>query len=138
MSAPASTACIVGQERGQRCLPVVPGSPYCDNHNPDRRERRLEITRKAARRSHEGRQPAPLDLPPEGMTPDYSTPASRTRYREVVASARAHGKLDDKAAATLLAAVDGAMKDQPKAPARLVPAVDVWRSGTAGQAEPAA
>jgi hypothetical protein len=48
------------------------------------------------------------------MSPDFSTSSSRTRYRELVAGARAHGRCDDKAAGTLLSAVDGAMKDQDK------------------------
>jgi hypothetical protein len=44
--------CIIGQERGIRCLPVVPGSLYCDNHHPDRKDRRRENNRLAARASH--------------------------------------------------------------------------------------
>jgi hypothetical protein len=50
--------CIVGAERGFRCLPVVPGSVYCQKHHPDKRAENREAARLAARASH-ARRPDP-------------------------------------------------------------------------------
>jgi hypothetical protein len=55
---PASAGCIVGQERGFRCLSVVPGSPYCAKHHPDRKAENRENASIAARTSH-ARRPDP-------------------------------------------------------------------------------
>lgn len=52
------TRCIVGQERGLRCLPVIPGRPYCAKHDPERKQENRKAARLAARASH-ARRPDP-------------------------------------------------------------------------------
>jgi hypothetical protein len=50
-SAPSSsvTGCLTGQERGFQCLPVIPGSLYCANHDPARSGARRQKAQRAAR-----------------------------------------------------------------------------------------
>ena len=54
-----------------------------------------------------------------GEYPDFTTTAARVHFRELVATARSRGEIDDKAAATLLRAVDGAARDDQAKPNRL-------------------
>jgi hypothetical protein len=44
-----TSACVVGQERGFRCLPVIPGTAWCQKHHPDYGEERRRHAREAAR-----------------------------------------------------------------------------------------
>jgi hypothetical protein len=105
---PASSDCLIGRDRGLRCLPVIPGTPWCAKHHPER----------AGQRSAQGREAAltrtrpPSGFGPEWEDPDFKTTEARIAFREAVAGARGRKQLDDKASATLLAACDGAMKDE--------------------------
>ena len=51
--------CVVGLERGLKCLPVVPNTEYCDRHHPDRAVQRTERASQAARASHATWRPDP-------------------------------------------------------------------------------
>ena len=57
----ASSGCVVGQERGFRCLPVIPGSPWCAKHHPERGAENRQHARLAARASHARRQDPALE-----------------------------------------------------------------------------
>jgi hypothetical protein len=88
---PAPSGCIVGQERGQQCFPVVPGSLYCDNHDPQRRESRQAITRRAARASHERRKDPELEA--WASTIDFSSEEKRQQALRETAARVVTGKL---------------------------------------------
>jgi hypothetical protein len=104
--------CAIGRSLGiERCGTAnVPGYDSCDKHEPSRAEQRRQQASEAAKRSHAARL-QPLKLGPEFDAPDLSTPTSRTSLRAAVMSARRRGDIDDKAAGTLLAAIEGAMRD---------------------------
>jgi len=57
----ASSGCVVGQERGFRCLPVIPGTPWCAKHHPERQAENRQHARMAARASHARRTDPALD-----------------------------------------------------------------------------
>lgn len=129
---PAPTACIVGLERGLRCLPVVPGSLYCDNHSPDRRERRREITRLAARASHAHRPDPALEAWADTFAWEDEA-GVRQSLREAAALV-AKGDLSP-AQGNTIAALAREWRARPAKPAQgkgpLV--VEVQRYGTNGQ-----
>ena len=51
--------CVVGQARGLRCLPVVPGTEHCAKHHPDLASQRSEQAAEAAKASHATWRPDP-------------------------------------------------------------------------------
>src|SRR5262245_45459640 len=78
---PALGACIVGQERGLRCLPVVPGSPYCHNHHPDRREQQSAQNSIASKTSHAIRTDPELEAWADNL--DFSPEKLKQTLQEV-------------------------------------------------------
>lgn len=116
---PAPSGCITGQERGLRCLPVVPGSPYCDNHNPDRRERRREITKRAARASHPRRVSPELEAWAD--TIDLTTDEGRARSLTEVAQLVVREELRESTGNTIAALARAAAGGKAPKPAPVAP-----------------
>jgi hypothetical protein len=97
----APSGCVVGRERGFRCLPVVPGSIYCANHDPDRKDRRRQITTRAAQQSHAQRVDPAVILWADTL--DLTTDETRARGLTEVAQLVAKGGLTSQQGATIAA-----------------------------------
>lgn len=133
---PAPSACLVGQERGIRCLPVVPGSLYCDNHHPDRKARRLEITRLAARASHARRTDPEMEAWADKL--DWTTDEQRTQALRDVAVLVAKGGLTPAQGNAIAALARAAAAKPPKTPPAKAPLImEVQQYGANGNGESA-
>lgn len=102
----AATACIVGQERGFRCLPPVPGRPFCAKHDPERKADNVAAARRAALASHARRVDPELVAWSAGL--DLSTDDSRRRVLTEAAMHVATGKLSAAQAGAIAALVRAA------------------------------
>lgn len=127
----APSECVVGREQGIRCLPVVPGSIYCDNHHPDRRERRREITRRAAQASH-ARRPDP-EVMAWADTLDFTADEARARGLTEVAQLVAREGLTP-AQGNAIAALARAAAPQQRVAPKAKPAVVVEVVGNGHEA----
>jgi hypothetical protein len=120
------TACIVGQERGFRCLPNVPGRPFCAKHDPERKADNVETAKLAARASH-SRRPDP-ELEAWAGTLDFATDESRRRTLEEAARHVAMGRLSAAQAGAIAALARAAAgKTPPPAPKRAPVVVELAR-----------
>lgn len=104
MTAPAG--CIVGQERGFRCLPVIPNTPWCAKHHPDRKAANRDAAKLAARASHARRRDPELEAWAAGL--DLSTGESRGRVLTEAAQRVATGQLAAAQASAIAALVRAA------------------------------
>ncbi len=119
--------CVVGQERGRQCLPVVPGSIYCHNHHPDRREEQSRRNSRAAKASHTAARPDP-ELEAWAETLDFSTKEARERGLAEAARLVAKGSMTP-AQGNTIAALARAADIRLEAPARKKPVVVIAKYG---------
>jgi hypothetical protein len=131
---PASSDCLVGQERGFRCLPVLPGRPYCAKHDPDQLEARRAQARLAARASHVRRVTPEMETWAESL--DFTTEEGRARSLTEVAQLVAKQAISPAEGNAIAALARAATTRVPKVtpPAPLV--VEVAKYDRNGHSEP--
>jgi hypothetical protein len=98
--------CIIGQEHGISCLPVVPGSSWCANHHPDLSAERRAKAERAARASHTRRPDPELKRWAESDAFDWTKRGNATQVlgdaaRYVARSAARRGELTPQHATAL-------------------------------------
>jgi hypothetical protein len=110
------TDCIVGQERGFRCLPVIPNTSWCAKHHPDRKADNVATAKRAARASHARRVDPEIEAWAASL--DLSTDEPRRRVLTEAARYVAVGKLSAAQAAAIAALVRAAGKGAPPSPTK--------------------
>jgi hypothetical protein len=121
-------SCVVGLERGFRCLPTLPGTDYCAKHHPDLAARRAEQASEAARQSHALFRPS-SEMEAWADTIDFSTKESRERCLAEAAQLIAKGGLTAAQGNAIAALARAANTKAEQAPARRDVAVEVVRFG---------
>ena len=105
--------CIIGQERGYKCLPVIPGTPWCAKHHPDRAAERSRQSREAALARVPEPPPVNDEIEKWLVSIDYDSPDACRKVLREVSQLVGLGKIFPQRAREIRLAAADALKSFP-------------------------